>query len=297
MSTVPQDLHEAGVDYTAAIHHDTYSAISSQNSSHKSHRVFITGASKGIGRATALSFARAGASHIAIAARSPLASVVSEIHAAASSAGHAAPTVLPLSMDVLSRESVEAAAKEVSAAFDGTLDILVNNAGYIDHFVPLAESDPDEWWLTWTTNMRGPYLVTRALLPLLLAGTAKTIMNLSSIGAHQRLYGASAYTSAKLALLRFTESLNVEYGNQGILGLAVHPGGIPTDLAKVMPQERHYLLIDTPELAADTIVFLTAGRRTWLAGRYVSCTWDMPELLSREQEIVEGDKLKVKMVL
>jgi hypothetical protein len=56
-------------------------------------------------------------------------------------------------------------------------------------------------------------------------------------------------------------------------------------------------LTDTPEMAADTLVFLTQVKREWLAGRYLSCNWDVPELLSREIEIVSGDKLKMRMVL
>lgn len=56
-------------------------------------------------------------------------------------------------------------------------------------------------------------------------------------------------------------------------------------------------LTDTPALAGDTIAFLTQGRREWLAGRYVSCQWDMEELMARETEIVEGNKLKMRMAL
>ena len=54
--------------------------------------------------------------------------------------------------------------------------------------------------------------------------------------------------------------------------------------------------MDTPEVSADTVVFLTRERRTWLAGRYIDTTWDMPELLARKQEIIDGDKLKMRMV-
>ena len=57
------------------------------------------------------------------------------------------------------------------------------------------------------------------------------------------------------------------------------------------------VLVDTPEMGADTICYLTHERRPWLAGRYISCNWDMPEFLSREKEIVEADKLKVRLVL
>ncbi len=55
------------------------------------------------------------------------------------------------------------------------------------------------------------------------------------------------------------------------------------------------VLTDTPEIASDTIVYLTQNRQTWLAGRYVSCTWDMPELFAKKDEVVKGDLLKVRM--
>lgn len=57
------------------------------------------------------------------------------------------------------------------------------------------------------------------------------------------------------------------------------------------------MFTDTPQIASDTMVFLTAERREWLAGRYIDCCWDMEEFLSKEKEIVEGDKLKMRMVL
>lgn len=57
------------------------------------------------------------------------------------------------------------------------------------------------------------------------------------------------------------------------------------------------ICVDTPELAGDTIAWLTSQRKDWLAGRYVSCNWDMPELFARRDEIVEKDLLKLKMAL
>jgi hypothetical protein len=57
----------------------------------------------------------------------------------------------------------------------------------------------------------------------------------------------------------------------------------------------YVVLTDTPEIASDTICFLAAKKRYWLAGRYIDCTWDMEELLNREKEIVDGDKFKMKM--
>jgi hypothetical protein len=55
--------------------------------------------------------------------------------------------------------------------------------------------------------------------------------------------------------------------------------------------------VETAELSADTIAFLTREKRDWLTGRYINCTWDMPELMAQKDEIVKGDKLKVKLVI
>ena len=55
------------------------------------------------------------------------------------------------------------------------------------------------------------------------------------------------------------------------------------------------MFVETVELSADTIVFLTKEKREWLGGRYINCTWDMPELMAKEGEIVKEDKLKVKL--
>ena len=56
------------------------------------------------------------------------------------------------------------------------------------------------------------------------------------------------------------------------------------------------VFVETTELSADTIVYLTKEKRDWLGGRYINCTWDMPELMAKKDEIVKGDKLKVRLV-
>lgn len=169
----------------------------------------------------------------------------------------------------------------------------------------MADQDPMEWCRTIDINLKGPYLVTRAFLPLLLSSPApsnggealKTILNVSSIGAHKLMPGASAYQTTKLALLRFSEFVNAEYAEKGVLCYSIHPGGVMTELAKAMPKSAHGLLVDTPALAADSVVWLTAERREWLAGRYVSVTWDMEELVKKRDEIEAKDLLKVRMLV
>ena len=161
----------------------------------------------------------------------------------------------------------------------------------------MLESDPDSYWKTWEVNLGGTFNVVRHFLPPLLSKDVglKTMINVSSIGALRVRKGASSYRTTKLALLRWTEFLNADFGDQGLLAYCVHPGAILTELGKGMPKEAHANLTDKVELPADTIVWLAQKRREWLAGRYVSCCWDMPELMARQEEIVEGDKLKVRM--
>ena len=224
---------------TSTSHNDTYPFIApTKNDFHNKH-VFITGASKGIGRATAISYATGGASCIGLSARSSLDEVVSECEAAAQKAGHSTPKVLVYAMDVVDRDAIDKTAAAVAKDMEGRLDLLINNAGYLEDWKPIVESDPDEWWKTWTVNMRGPYLVTRAFLPLMLKGGDKTIVNLSSVGAHKKRPGASAYQTTKFAIARLTEFIEAEYGDDGVIAFCVHPGGILTALAQNMPKDIH----------------------------------------------------------
>ena len=284
------------VQFTPTVHNTPYPYISPSKQNLSGRAVFITGASKGIGRATALSFAVAGASYIAIGARSSLGPLVTELRDTASKAGFSQTKILPLSLDVTDQKTVDKAGKKIEEEF-GRLDILINNAGYLEECVKIADSDPLEWWKSWTVNVNGVYMCTRVLLPLLFntSDGLKTILNVSSIGAINKRAGASAYQTGKLALLRFGEFVNVEYGEEGILCYGIHPGGVMTELASRIPKEKHFLLKDVPELSADTIVWLTGQRKDWLAGRYVSVNWDMEELEGMREKVVKEDLLKVKI--
>lgn len=281
------------------LRHDTYPYIDPSKFDLSGKNVFITGASRGIGEATAISYAKAGASGIAIAARSPLEDVAKRVREAAISAGHRKPKILQLKLDVTDRANVEASAKEIAEAFADRLDILVNNAGYLSSFVSIPESDPDDWCRDWEVNVKGVYLITRALWPLLLKSSLKIIMNMTSIGALINPPHSSAYNLTKIGMMRFTELINQDHGKgtDDMLCIAVHPGGVPTPLALTMPKAIHSYLIDTPELAGDTLLWLGAERREWLGGRYVSAGWDMEELSEKEDEIVQGDLLKVRLAV
>lgn len=260
---------------TKEVHSDTYPAINPTKTDHSGRAVFISGASKGIGKAIAMSFARAGASYIAVGARSDLSSVASELKQAAIDAGRAEPTILTLSLDVTDQKSVEAAAKQMDEKF-GKLDVCINNAGISDEMVPLVNTTPDAWCKTWVVNVRGPYLITRSCIPLLLKGDIKTLITVSSVGAHVIMPGLSAYQPGKLAVVRLMEFIGAEHPEQGLVAFSVHPGNILTDIVgngESLPEPLKPVFVDTAAMTGDTLVYLTNERRGWLNGRYVNCTW------------------------
>ena len=134
-------------DYTVTklVHSDTYSAIDPTKADMAGKAVYISGASRGIGKAIAISFAKAGASFIAISARSDLTAVEQEIKKAANEAGRKEPNTLSIKADVTSPESVKNAGAEIAKAF-GKLDVVVNNAGIIGDRTSIVDGDAENWW-------------------------------------------------------------------------------------------------------------------------------------------------------
>ena len=290
--------NSSGFDYISQLRNDTYEFIDPKQFDLKGRAVFITGASRGIGKALAVSHAKAGAGYIGIGARSSLDKVEYEIQEAAKAAGRSPPKVLALKLDVTDKNSVTDAAKKTEEAF-GRLDILINNSGYMEKNVKIVEAEPEDWWRTWEVNIFGLFLMTRAFLPLLLKShdSLKTIINLSSIWALTYEPACSAYQMSKFAMLRFAQLVTAEYGDQGVLTYSVHPGAVATELAGELPPEIKQFLNDTPELAGDTIVWVSAERREWLANRYIAVNWDMKELEEKKERIVKEDHLKMRMAV
>lgn len=221
------NIHQ-GHFFTSTLHHEPYAAISPSHTNFSGKSVVIIGASRGIGRAIALSFARAGASSITLCARSKLDSVAAEAAAAATAAGRPEPTVISVPLDVTSEASVSAAADEVGRRF-GTVDVLVHNSGVLDSG-KIGEADPAAWWRVWEVNVLGPFLAVRAFLPLLLKGAGAQVVITSSVGAWCTGPGLSAYQPSKLAVLRFADFVNAEYGGEGVVAFCVHPGNVLTDI-------------------------------------------------------------------
>ena len=293
----------SGGSFTTKRHPTTYDYISPLKLDLTGKHVLVTGAAfeDGVGYATATAFARAGVTAIAIADKHSVSDeLAARLKSAAVEAGRAEPTVICCRVDIAHLDSVKAMYDQVVETFDGRLDVVVNNAAHMEPYQSFLDTDPDVYWQTYEVNVRGLFNMARSFLPMLLSSRSYddslcTMINVASSGALTARPGSGSYRSSKLAILRWTETLHLEYVHQGVLAFCVNPGAIKTEITKTAPEAVRNAFPNRPEVAGDTIVWLTAERREWLGGRYLDCPWDMNELLAKKDEIVAEDKLKMRM--
>ena len=216
----------------------------------KNKIALVTGASKGIGRETALALAREGA-HIAISARSEklLQEVAGEIRAAGSKA-----LVFPGDM---SDEKTIAEFVEATIAEFGRLDILINNAG-VGIFGPVAELSTEDWDTMFNLNMRGVFLMTRTCLPHLRAAGESVVVNVASLAGKNAFVGGGGYAATKHALLGFSRCLMLEERQHGLRVLAICPGSVntPFNIDRSPADDPRRRRIIQPEDVAATILHM-----------------------------------------
>lgn len=183
-------------------------------------RVLITGASRGIGAATARLFAEHGA-RLGLLARNAAA-----IRALAAEIG---PAARALPADVASWPDVEAAVAAMTRAFGG-VDVLINNAGVIEPIAALDHVDPVAWGRLVDINLKGPLNGIRAVLPGMIRRGGGTVITVSSGAAHTPLEGWSAYCSSKAGAAMLTACLHHEMHLKGIRAIGLSPGTVATDM-------------------------------------------------------------------
>ncbi len=183
----------------------------------------ITGASRGIGAATAREFAELGVNVLLVAR------TLSETEAIAAEIRNHGGKAEAIACDVSSYSDVAAAIERCKSAF-GSVDILVNNAGLIEPIARLGDSDPEEWAHVVDVNYKGVYYGLRAAIPVMAAQGAGVIVNISSGAATSALEGWSHYCSTKAAVLLLTQCVHKEYADLGIRIVGLSPGTVATQM-------------------------------------------------------------------
>src|SRR3990172_1927914 len=232
----------------------------------KDRVALVTGASQGIGRATSLALADAGARVIAAARnREKLAAVVQEITAAGGEA-------LAVGMDVADAEQIKAGFRQGLERF-GRLDILVNNAAITRDGLALRMK-LDDWESVLRTNLTGAHLCIQQALAVMLRQRYGRIINISSVVAETGNAGQANYVAAKAGLIGLTRAMATEVASRSITVNAVAPGFVVSPMTDPLPQKvREALVARIPlgRMGQDTevaaaIVFLASDE-----ARYVTC--------------------------
>ncbi|MBD7946008.1 MULTISPECIES: 3-ketoacyl-ACP reductase [Psychrobacillus] len=189
----------------------------------KGKTALITGAGRGIGRATALAFAKEGI-NLGLLGRS-----IENLEAVASELQSYGVKVSLATADVSNMESVNAAVEKIRGEL-GPIEILVNNAG-ISKFGKFLEVDPEDWAKIIQVNVMGVYYVTRAVLPDMIEKNAGDIINISSTAGQKGAPVTSAYSASKAAVIALSESLMLEVRKQNIRVVTLTPSTVATDMA------------------------------------------------------------------
>jgi 3-hydroxy acid dehydrogenase/malonic semialdehyde reductase len=180
----------------------------------------VTGATSGIGAATAVALGRRGYAIVAGARR------VQRVQRVVGDSGVA------LALDVTSLDSINAFVAEVAKKF-GRIDVLVNNAGLALGLNPIAEASDQDWIGMWEVNVLGLMRMTRACLPLLRKARHGHIVNMGSIAGFEVYKGGAGYTASKHAVRAISRTLRLELNGEPIRVTEVAPGMVETEFSMV----------------------------------------------------------------
>jgi NAD(P)-dependent dehydrogenase (short-subunit alcohol dehydrogenase family) len=244
--------------------------------------ILVTGAAGVIGKAIAISLARAGAAGIVVTdlSESALEAVAAQLLQEAEQLGHRAPQIVSHAANITQADQVTALGGVVDRAFGGRLDALILNAGVLEPVVTIVHQDPKDWWRSYEVFVLGTFHCLQTFLPMLgrKSDGLGTVLAVNSQASTLLRVGMSGMASAKLAQHKLLDFVNAECGKgeegTSVIAYCVHPGGIAHPDRKDLPGELRTIQIDKPELPGDTIAWLIKERREWLAGRFISCNWE-----------------------
>ena len=231
----------------------------------------VTGASRGIGRAVAVRLGSGGARVVVNYHRNQDAA-----EQTAQAIRQAGGEALIVQGDVALPETAEALTKGALDAF-GRIDILVNNAG-ITRDTLILRMTVDDWDAVQQTNLKGTFLVTKAVLRPMIRQRGGRIVNLSSISGRMGNAGQANYATTKAGLLGFTRSVAREVASRGITVNAVSPGYIETDIWNDVPEQARAKLLELiplgaagrPEDIAEAVAFFASDAAAYITGQVLN---------------------------
>lgn len=236
---------------------------------------FITGASRGIGRATALKLCRAG---FEIAVASPELEkneeVASEIRACSG-------TALTINLDLTSMDSIKAAFARALKEF-GRIDVLVNNAGVTRDNLALRMK-PDDWNLVMQINLTGAFHCIQQVLQPMIKERWGRIINIASVVGQSGNPGQANYVASKAGMIGLTKALAQEVASRNITVNAVAPGFIETDMTSVLSEEvKNGMLariplkrFGKPDDIASAVKFLAGEDAAYITGQVIAVNGGM----------------------
>ncbi len=215
----------------------------------------ITGGGSGIGRASALMMAKAGAKVV------PVGRTLSKVEEVAKEIESSGGTAMPIGLDVADLDGVKKMVKDVFDTY-GRIDVLVNNAGHSSPHRMLLTTTPEDIQNVINSNLIGTIYCTQAVIPSMREAKEGTIINISSLaGVSPGLLAGMAYGAAKAAVNNFTAFLNSEYRNTGIRASVVIPGEVDTPIMNkrpIVPSDEAKATMVTAEDIAEAILLIAS---------------------------------------
>jgi 3-oxoacyl-[acyl-carrier protein] reductase len=229
--------------------------------------VLVTGASRGIGKAIALTLGGAGATVIGTATTESGADNISKDFAEKNISGKG------MKLNVTDNEQISDLVKTVNEGF-GSIDILVNNAGITRDNILLRMKE-DEWEDIINTNLSSIYKMSKAVLRAMIKNRSGRIISITSVVGAMGNAGQSNYAAAKAGMIGFTKSLAREVGVRGITVNAIAPGFIETDMTDSLPDEHKEALasqipmgrLGTVDEVAKAVLFLAGDGGSYITGQ------------------------------
>lgn len=235
----------------------------------------LTGASRGIGAHLADALVGAGWTVVGL-----------------SRSGEGRDGVQAVGCDVTDADAVDAAVARVIDEH-GRIDLLVNNAGLIETEQPLWDADVEEWWQVMVTNVKGPFLLTRAVVPHMIRAGGGRVVNLNSGSGTRESDVLTAYHASKSALARLTGGTALAGAEHGVRAFDLAPGVVRSDMTRSMQMHADRTDWTDPEDVKALVLAIAAGELDGFSGRFVRAGTDDLDLLRERSRrgLGEGERM------